>query len=193
LERTIELAFLDHIQLGYAWFFPVAARRANVGIGMRLDFYKRQPHSLDTLLAQYLALPKLAQRVGGNRIEDLQSWPLPLFSFEKQRVFNGALLAGDAGGFVHPITAAGIYPAIVTGKCAAEAALYALERGNVSQTCLSRYDTLWQEALAADFRPAVTAAKLSTLFPHLVSAALRLSAATPERTETALPFASGKF
>ncbi|RIK42368.1 MAG: hypothetical protein DCC55_09035 [Chloroflexi bacterium] len=196
LDNTIELAFLDHLQPGYAWFFPMARHRANVGVGMRTDFYKRQHRSLRDLLAGYLALPQNARRIGRNRVEEAQSWPVPLFRFEKQRVFDGALLAGDAGGFVHPITAAGIYPAIITGKCAAEAALHALAAGDLSQAGLARYDVLWHEALAADFKPAVTASKLSTVFPHLVSAALLLSKAKeelPGGAETSFPFASGKF
>lgn len=196
LDCAIELAFLDHLQPGYAWFFPTAQHRANVGVGMRTDFYQRQRRSLENLLIHYLTLPQNAQRIGRNQVEEIQSWPVPLFRFDKQRVFNGALLAGDAGGFVHPITAAGIYPAIITGKCAAEAAIQALAAGDLSQTGLAHYDVLWQEALAADFKPAVTASKLATVFPHLVPAALLLSKSKGEAqdgAETSLPFATGKF
>src|SRR5690606_24275886 len=118
------------------------------------------------------------------------------FSFEKQRIFDGALLAGDAGGFVHPITAAGIYPAIMTGKAAAETAIDALAHGDVTQAGLAGYTARWKDALAADFRPAVTAAKLATLFPHVVSAALLLAQAQGGSApvhESDLPFSLGKF
>jgi geranylgeranyl reductase family protein len=193
LDGTIELAFLDHLQPGYAWFFPIAAQRANVGVGMRSDFYKRQDRSLHDLLLDYLARPEIADRLGGNRLEAVQAWPLPLFAFAQQRVFDGALLAGDAGGFVHPITAAGIYSAIITGKCAAEATIHALQLGDLSCTGLALYDRLWQEALAAELKPAVTASKLATVFPHLVSAALLLSPTAQPGVPTAIPFATGKF
>ena len=193
LDQTIELAFLDHIQLGYAWFFPMATRRANVGLGMRSDFYKRQNRTLNQLLSDYLALPEIAGRIGRNPVEHLQSWPIPFFTFEKQRVFDGALLAGDAGGFVHPITAAGIHPAIMTGKCAAEAAIHALQIGDVSRTGLSRYTQLWRDALTDDFQPAVTAATLATLFPHLVSAALLSTPEPRPGTKTSWLDSLGKF
>jgi menaquinone-9 beta-reductase len=196
LENTIELAFLDHLQPGYAWFFPMSGRRANVGVGMRSDFYKRQQRSLSGLLTDYLALFQNRLRIGHNRVEELQSWPVPLFTFEKRRVFDGALLAGDAGGFVHPITAAGIYPAIITGRCAAEAACHALATGDLSRSGLAQYDELWRAELAADFKPAVTASKVATAFPHLVAAALLLSqrkGTTDAGAETSLPFATGKF
>jgi flavin-dependent dehydrogenase len=196
LDGTIELAFLDHLQPGYAWFFPIAPHRANVGVGMRSDFYKRQDHSLERLLLDYLARPEIASRLGSNRLEETKSWSLPLFMFEQQRVFAGALLAGDAGGFVHPITAAGIYPAILTGKCAAEATVRALQAGDLSQAGLAHYDLLWQAELAAELKPAVTASKLSTLFPHIISAALLVSPATVKAQPDALPafpFATGKF
>jgi geranylgeranyl reductase family protein len=204
LDGTIELAFLDHLQPGYAWFFPIAPQRANVGVGMRSDFYKRQDRSLETLLLDYLARPEIAGRLGSNHLEETKSWSLPLFTFERQRVFDGALLAGDAGSFVHPITAAGIYPAILTGRYAAEATMRALQAGDLSQAGLAHYDTLWQAALAAELKPAVTASKLSTLFPHIISAALLVSPATTQAHPDAqpaaprgypplAPFASGKF
>ncbi|MEX1021334.1 MAG: NAD(P)/FAD-dependent oxidoreductase, partial [Litorilinea sp.] len=148
LAETIELAFLDEIQPGYAWFFPVSERRANVGVGMRTDYYKRHGRDLSQLLEDYLARPELASRIGLHRVEDAQSWPVPFFSFDKQRVFDGALLAGDAGGFVHPITAAGIYPAIMTGKAAAETAIDALAHGDVTQAGLAGYTARWEDALA---------------------------------------------
>lgn len=192
LDGIIELAFLEHIQPGYAWFFPTATRRVNVGVGMRRDFYKRQPLSLNDLLLDYLARPDIAARIGQNRVEQSQSWLIPLFTFERERVFGGALLAGDAGGFVHPITAAGIYPALITGRCAAEATIHALHTGDVSRAGLARYDTLWREALAAEFEPAVTASKLATIFPHLVSAALLLSPANPKSQKPGA-FTGGKF
>jgi flavin-dependent dehydrogenase len=196
LEGIIELAFLDHLQPGYAWFFPIAPNRANVGVGMRSDFYKRQDRSLEALLLDYLARPEVASRLGGNPLEDPKAWSLPLFTFEQQRVFAGALLAGDAGGFVHPITAAGIYPAILTGRCAAEATIRALQAGDLSQASLVHYDMLWQAALTAELKPAVTASKLSTLFPHIISAALLVSPATDKAQPDAqpmFPFATGKF
>lgn len=192
LEGVIELAFLDHLQPGYAWFFPAATRRVNVGVGMRRDFYKRQPLSLGNLLLDYLAKPNIAARIGQNQVEDSLSWSIPLFTFDRERVFDGAILAGDAGGFVHPITAAGIYPAIITGRCAAEAAIRALHTGDVSHASLALYDTLWREALAAEFEPAVTANKLATVFPHLVSSALLLSPSASESPKT-ISFTGGKF
>jgi geranylgeranyl reductase family protein len=196
LDGAIELAFLDHLQPGYAWFFPIAPHRANVGVGMRSDFYKRQNRSLESLLVEYLACPAIAGRLGGNRLEETKSWSLPLFTYEQRRAFAGALLVGDAGGFVHPITAAGIYPAIITGKCAAEATIRALQAGDLSQAGLAHYDTLWQAELAAELKPAVTASKLATLFPHIISAALLVSSATAKAQPDdppAFPFATGKF
>ena len=175
LAGAIELAYLDEIQPGYAWFFPMDRRRANVGIGMRTDYYHRQDKTLTDLLDGYLSRPEIASRIGGNQVEQLHSWPLPFFSFERERVFDGALLAGDAGGFVHPITAAGIFSSMMTGKYAAQAAILALEKGDVSRSGLSTYTTLWHNGLAEEFRPAVTANKLVTVFPHLAPAALLLS------------------
>jgi electron-transferring-flavoprotein dehydrogenase len=55
---------------------------------------------------------------------------------------SGALIAGDAGGFVNSIRLKGIHLAMRTGMLAAEAAFEAVRAGNVSERILARYKEL---------------------------------------------------
>jgi digeranylgeranylglycerophospholipid reductase len=57
---------------------------------------------------------------------------------------DNVILIGDAGGFPCPLEAEGIYPAMITGRAAAEAAAEAISEGNTSKEFLSRYDEIWQ-------------------------------------------------
>jgi geranylgeranyl reductase family protein len=172
LGEAIEIDFLKETLPGYAWLFPTGKRSANIGLGMRADFYDRQQYSLEELLEIYRNKPQIISRTGLHPITDIKSWQLPFFSFDLKRVFSGALLAGDAGHFINPITGDGIYEAIVTGKCAAQSSLKALEQGDFSEACLSSYNTLWFELLGERYKQATTLNKLLTLSPNLVSLAV---------------------
>jgi geranylgeranyl reductase family protein len=172
LDEAIEIDFLQETQPGYAWFFPTGKRSANIGLGIRADYYERQQHSLEELLNIYRNKPQISERVGSHTIQDVKSWQLPFFSFDYKRVFPGLVLAGDAGHFINPITGDGIYEAVVTGKCAAQAALKGLEADDFSADSLSLYDTLWLEILGERYKQATTLNNLLTLSPNLVSLAI---------------------
>ena len=55
------------------------------------------------------------------------------------------ILIGDAGGFPCPLEAEGIYPAMITGRAAVQAAAEAITSGDVSKSALSKFDELWQQ------------------------------------------------
>jgi digeranylgeranylglycerophospholipid reductase len=59
----------------------------------------------------------------------------------RNRLVNGTVLfCGDAGGFTHPITGAGIAQAVISGKCAGREAAKALYSGDYD-SILPEYET----------------------------------------------------
>jgi flavin-dependent dehydrogenase len=70
LDRLIEFVFLDVIQPGYAWFFPMGEHRANVGVGMRSDHYKKQDKTLNEALNYYVK--SLQGRIGAHKLEGIK-------------------------------------------------------------------------------------------------------------------------
>jgi len=150
-EPAAELFFLPDVLPGYAWFFPADERTVNIGVGIRTDFYRRHNRSLKAMLAQFLALPAVRDRIEPDSLTLTSSWQLNLGSHPGSRVFDGALLVGDAGAFVDPLVGAGIHTAMITGVLAAEAALEGLRAGDVSRLWLAAYDRRWREQLAGDF------------------------------------------
>jgi flavin-dependent dehydrogenase len=179
LGRGIDFVFLDKIQPGYAWLFPISERRANVGVGMRSDFFKKSRYTLTEALDYYLSLPYMRQIIGAHKPENVKTWSLPLFSFEVKRVFDGALLIGDAGAFITPLAGAGIHTAVQTGQFAAEAAAEAIRAGDVSASGLMRYDTLWRKHMAGDMQRALTVHDMLAFFPALIDGLLLASRAIP--------------
>jgi flavin-dependent dehydrogenase len=180
LDHTIDLVFLNEVQPGYAWFFPMGKRAANIGVGMRSDVYKHQDRTLQDMLDLYMKTAEVRARVGNHKVTDIKSWQVPLNLFDQKRVFDGALLAGDAGGFVDPLTGAGIHQAVVTGQHAAGAAIQAIKANDLSANGLALYDTLWRRDLGDEIKRSSLTYKLATLLPSLIDGVLFLGHSVPQ-------------
>ncbi|MEZ4452921.1 MAG: geranylgeranyl reductase family protein [Nannocystaceae bacterium] len=143
-DGELFLHFFADAQPAYGWFFPAGEGLANVGVFLRTRVYEARGRPLRAILDDYLQRPELRARTGGRSPHSLASWQLPLFEPGRRRVFDGALLSGDAGGFVNAFTGAGIYEAMATGQAAATAALGAIARGDLSPAGLALYDEVWR-------------------------------------------------
>lgn len=166
--RDLEIHFFEEAQPAYGWFFPSAPGEANVGIFLRTSVFKASGRTLNAWLDEYLQRPELRERTGGAAPRELMSWQLPLFDWDLQRVYDGALLAGDAGAFINPFTGAGIQEAMLTGQAAACAAIEALRAGDTSQNSLARYEALWRAALGREMKLSGRLQRLFTNAPWLM-------------------------
>jgi geranylgeranyl reductase family protein len=108
---------------GYAWLFPVAPRRANVGIAVTEDCANRFGGDLRAALRAWLARDAQASAYVAPDavIEDVHGGVIP--SGRDRRYANRALLIGDAAGVADPLSAEGVSQAIATGLAAAAALL----------------------------------------------------------------------
>lgn len=100
---------------GYAWLFPRGVE-AHVGLGARLAPV-RLKSELDRLVFRLLAAgrvkPPVLRITGGS---------IPVGGLRPRLALGRVVFAGDAGGFTHPVTGAGIAPAMDAGVEAARAA-----------------------------------------------------------------------
>src|SRR5258708_6024308 len=189
LDPTIDLVFLSEVQPGYAWFFPINKHMANIGVGLRSDSYKNQDKTLQDMLDIYLKTPQVKSRMSDKPVTGLKSWQLPLNLLEPPRVYDGPLLAGHPGGFVDPLTCAGIYQAVVTGKRAAEAAIQAIKNNDLSARGLALYDKLWQQDMCAEIKRSANSYRLIGLMSSLIDALLVVARAFP----ALVPYVLGKI
>ncbi len=101
---------------GYAWLFP-KGEVANLGVGMDKSRASDLKIPLDQLHRRLVA-----ESVVGQAIRARTGGAIPVGGLRPQLVVGHAMLVGDAGGFTHPITGAGIYAAVSSGERAGEAA-----------------------------------------------------------------------
>ncbi len=91
----------------------------------------------------------IRHRFKNSQLHDVVTWQLN-FGSQKHlhHAFDGALLVGDAAGFINPLTGGGIDNALISAGIAADVVDKALAQRDVSwaglQRCEQRYhDALW--------------------------------------------------
>jgi digeranylgeranylglycerophospholipid reductase len=127
---------------GYAWLFPKGGV-ANLGLGLDPALETDMKAPLDelhrALAAEGRVGRELLLRTGG---------PIPVGGLRERIAFEGGLFAGDAAGLTHPITGAGIAPAVTSGERAGAAAARAAAG---EAAALAEYD----DELREEFGPAL--------------------------------------
>jgi flavin-dependent dehydrogenase len=128
-----EVYFDRDIYGGYAWLFP-KGNMANLGLGMKKKNHKPPP--LGKMLDRLLKQRNKEGKIENKPIGLVTGW-IPAENIRKV-VHENILLAGDAGGHTHPITGAGIFPAVTCGRMAGKWAARAIEADDLD--LLSRYE-----------------------------------------------------
>lgn len=141
---------------GYGWVIP-GGSTARIGLG-GLVHPSWQPRTAYVTFLRHLGCPPPLT---------VQSARIPA-SPARRLVSDGLLLAGDAAGWVDPLTGEGLRYAILSGRLAGEAALTAIKSGRpVTADRLAPYIDACQAAFGRDL---ACAAVLARLFGHCPAA-----------------------
>lgn len=123
--------FEEDLPYGYGWIFPAVDGVSNVGVYLRADVYQASGKQLGDLLSEFLvrkgARLRRAEMVGKPR-----AWPLPIAPRPGPVTGPGLILAGDAGGFIDPLSGEGIWQALRTGMLAGGIAARAVAQGELT-------------------------------------------------------------
>ena len=173
--HKVEFFLYDEVLPGYAWVFPAGDNVANIGLGMRLDVFRRHKRNLKQMLHDFLAMPDIRARLrNGHTLRDVATWQLNFGSQERlQHAFDGALLVGDAAGFINPLTGGGIHNALISAMLAAETVNEALRRGDVSRQSLRVYERRCDEAMWSGMRRSFFYQRFLLNYPTLVDWLIR--------------------
>ncbi len=113
------------------------------GLGNWMNWWDKNPlYYLNRVinLKYYQRLLKILEA----KPRELQAHLLPWLDYPYNTHTDGVILIGDAGGFPCPLEAEGIYPAMVTGKIAAEVAAEAISSGDFTKDSLKKFDERWK-------------------------------------------------
>jgi menaquinone-9 beta-reductase len=139
---------------GYGWLFPLAGGRANLGVGILSETRRRLDLHVPELLAAFVE----RLRETHPRCATLELCAPPIggivrtYGAAGPNHADGAVLVGDAGSFVDPMTGEGITPAMESALLASPVLRAALEAGSFDAAQLAPYEA----AFRAHFDPAMT-------------------------------------
>jgi len=175
LPREVEFYLYKDILPGYAWIFPIGQNKANIGLGMRLDHFRNKKYNLEQMLKDFLEMPAIKKRLlHGGQLRDVATWQLNFGSQKNmQHVFDGAILVGDAAGFINPLTGGGIHNALVSATLAAQVADEALKSDDVSRNKMKVYEQLCHEHMWESMRNSFWMQRTFMRFPILVDFLVR--------------------
>ncbi|MCA9897149.1 MAG: NAD(P)/FAD-dependent oxidoreductase [Ardenticatenaceae bacterium] len=175
LPGEVEFYLYKEILPGYAWIFPTGNNRANIGLGMRLDHFRKKKYSLENMLQDFLKMPAIKKRLlRGGQLRDIATWQLNFGSQKNlQHVFDGAILVGDAAGFINPLTGGGIHNSLVSADLAAQVADEALKANDISRARMQVYERLCHEHMWESMRNSFWMQRTFMHFPFLVDFLVR--------------------
>jgi geranylgeranyl reductase family protein len=145
---------------GYGWIIPKGNGTANVGIGIRTSFSKRNDGKgyLDYFLHECdLVSHKLTGGKPGSMIADV----LPVDGPLRQTCSEHVMAVGDAAAMVMPTNGGGISTAMITGEIAGQTAADHLQKG----VALSEYEKRWKQVLGKEM---FASTKLRRLADHFM-------------------------
>lgn len=147
MTDAIEIHFVQSIQPGYFWIFPLDGGLVNVGLGMLHRELKK--HGINLREAHLAATRTDFFRdrfAGAELVGSIAGWNLPLGSKRRQVHGDGFVLLGDAAGLVNSFSGEGIGNAMGSGKIAAQVLAEVCRGTDYSASALQHYaDRLWAE------------------------------------------------
>jgi menaquinone-9 beta-reductase len=166
----VEFYLYKDILPGYAWIFPTGPSQANIGLGMRLDHFRQRKENLKDLLQQFLDMPAIKKRLKrGGELRDVATWQLNFGSQKNlQHAFDGALLVGDAAGFINPLTGGGIHNGLLSAKAAVTTIHEALQAKDTSRSRMKIYEQRIHDAMWDSMKRAFAMQKWFLRLPILV-------------------------
>jgi len=162
---------------GYGYVFP-KRDCVDFGVGFLLPFFKRtltgKPYAHHARFLEEVAGRGIVR--GRSNPENFKAYRLPLGGPLARTYADGALVCGDAGGFVNAYTGEGIYYAMVTGRHAGEVAADAVAAGDASAGRLAAYEARWRAEIGDELVDSVRIQRRLFANPALADAIIRAAA-----------------
>lgn len=112
-----------------------------LGFGANMEDLAKNKLNINEVLDEIKLHPDIAPLLEGGKIIEYSAHLIPEYGYKKipKLTTQGAILVGDAAGFINGVHFEGTNFALVSGKLAGESALLALSNKDYSQNSLSIY------------------------------------------------------
>jgi flavin-dependent dehydrogenase len=117
----------------------------HIGLGSWMGQWTANPISYLNKLVSSKPFQRMIKAIDA-KPREVQSHLLPWTQKPVRTYTDNVMLIGDAGGFPCPLEAEGVYPAMETGKIAAETAIKCIADGDTSKQALKLYEDTWKKA-----------------------------------------------
>jgi electron transfer flavoprotein-quinone oxidoreductase len=134
--------------LGYGFIYT-NKESISIGTGALLQDLIDSGRNVNDMLDRFKRHPAIAPLLDGGETAEYAAHLIPEGGYKRMpRLFtDGAVVVGDAAGFVNPLNREGVNLAMLSGKLAAQAIIEANERDDFSVAALSRYRELLDESV----------------------------------------------
>jgi geranylgeranyl reductase family protein len=136
--ETADHFFDRELPFGYGWIFPAVDGVSNVGVYLRSDAYAKTDRKLKEMLSDFLERHAARFRAA-ELVDKVRVWSLPIAPRPIPVSAPGLLLAGDAAGFIDPLSGEGIWQGLHTGILAGQIAADAISKGDFNASLQQRY------------------------------------------------------
>jgi electron-transferring-flavoprotein dehydrogenase len=135
---------LPHDAFGGSFFYPIEPNLVSLGLVVGLD-YRQTSLDVHVLLQKMKGHPLFRPYLEGGEMVEWGAKTIPeggYYALPRRRHGDGALVVGDAAGFVEVASLKGIHYAMLSGIYAARTIFSALRGGDTSAAALAGYDGL---------------------------------------------------
>jgi geranylgeranyl reductase family protein len=150
-DNTADHFFDRELPYGYGWIFPAVGGVSNIGVYLRSDAYAKTGKKLKDLLGDFLER-HAARFEGAEAVGRARTWSLPIAPRPIPLSAPGMLVAGDAAGFIDPLSGEGIWQGLHTGVLAGKVAIDAIRAGDFDSSLQARYQQSCRKDIARPSR-----------------------------------------
>ncbi|MGQ4875932.1 MAG: NAD(P)/FAD-dependent oxidoreductase [Promethearchaeia archaeon] len=141
-EETLATWWCVNMPSAYQVFFGDGF---HIGLGNWMHYWKKNPLYYLNRLINIKHFKHLINMLDA-KPREIHGHLLPWMPYPENTYTDNVMLIGDAGGFPCPLEAEGVFPAMETGKIAAEVAAEAIAEGDCSKQKLKEYEKRWKNA-----------------------------------------------
>ncbi len=149
---ALQIDFQRELLPAYGWLFPIDKTRANIGIGIDLDHYKRKRRHLREILECYRkTIDTHVEYDETSYLANILPYgsELPRLAHPEER----AALIGDAGSMINPLTGEGIFYGMFAGELLGRILARAVEKPDFSTiaVALTEYESQFRHRFRRHF------------------------------------------